>query len=85
MQINNVEIYKLDKWNFSYRVLRENTKNGKVQWFESKKYYNNIRQCVLAVKEFIVNEAVEDCDSIEEAINKLNILIDTIDKIIKIV
>lgn len=84
--IDNVKIYRLDKYCYSFDYVKKVTKKetGKVEeeWFSSKRYFGTLIQTLEAVKEYLLKEKIElDVFTPQQFIKEIENLKDAIIKI----
>lgn len=92
MKINNVEIYQLDKLNWTYRLYVKKSKRGRPSknkseygWVESRKYYPNVLTTIEHVKDLLINDSVSNIDDPTQVLEVLEVLSKKIYEIINII
>lgn len=93
MQIQNIIIYRLDKWNWCYKYLRKRSNRGKKPkdpnaseyvWVEGGKYFMNVDRAMTWVRNRIIDNEIENVQDPEEAVRVLDELRAKINDIITI-
>lgn len=64
---NDYRIIKIDSMNLSFEKLNKKTN----KWFRVGGYYPNLELTCKALKDFIVNESVDNCTNVYELIELL--------------
>ena len=81
IDLKNFRVVKLDSWNWTFEQFREikskdKTQPTKIDWVRVGGYYGNMKQCLNALKDYIINDDVNkndyDTESLIEKINMLN-------------
>ena len=83
---NEYRIIKIDNRNLSFEKLKENKKTKKLEWVQVGGYYNTLDQTCKALKDFIVNDSVDNCTNVYELIEILTdiqVRYNTIDFVVK--
>ena len=74
--IDNIKIYKLDEYNYSYEYLAEvEKKTGEkvMEWKPSRSYFGNLKQCLNSIKDKLVKDKIHSKDmSVDDLISYLN-------------
>ena len=84
MKIGKVEIYQLDKWNWTYRLYTKNTSHlakSEYSWKESKQYFGNSSKAIEWVRQVLVDDVLDCATDLTEAkkgLAELSQIIDTI-------
>ena len=78
MTLDNFRILKIDDWNLTFEEYKEvinpikKTKSSK--WVRVGGYYGNMKSCLEALKNYIIDTyvSIEDYEEVLEKIDKLN-------------
>ena len=88
MKFSNIEIYQLDKYNWTYRIYKKLTSpraKKDYAWVESYKYYSNSRTCLEAVRQFLIDNVINESEDINASLEGLDKLRATMDGIVSII
>lgn len=81
LYIDNIRIYKVDEYNYSYDYLgyvEKKTGEMVLEWKQSRKYFGNLKQCLDSIKEKLLRDKLDvktkdlSVDEYIKEIEKLN-------------
>lgn len=78
MTLNNIRIRKLDDLNLTFDEYREvrnlKTQETTMKWIHVGGYYGNMKSCLEAIKNYIINSYanIDDYKEVLDKINELN-------------
>lgn len=76
MTLDNFRILKIDDWNLTFEEYKEvinpikKTKSSK--WVRVGGYYSNMKSCLEAIKNYIINNYYANIDDYKELLDKIN-------------
>lgn len=62
LYIDNIRIYKVDEYNYSYEVYKEKTKKDGIKekvWVKSNSYFGTLDNCLKSIKDKVIKDLIK--------------------------